>query len=154
MHLTKNNSRAFQKDLWIRCFAHVINLCVKSSLESMSTLIEKVKPFLILISPTVTYWHFQARNLVVSIRASPQRIAKFKKILQACGVQLQDVEYEEDELLCAEEHIIDHDLLSIWDFPTRWNSTFFILKRALKLSNALDEIAKNHDLRKNEIQAN
>ena len=42
VHLTKNNSRPFEKERWIRCFAHVINLCVRSALECMFTLIEKV----------------------------------------------------------------------------------------------------------------
>ena len=35
-------SRPFTKDRWVRCFAHIINLCVKSALEPMSQLIDKL----------------------------------------------------------------------------------------------------------------
>ena len=63
----------------------------------------------------------QLQNLVVSIRASQQRIAKFKKILRDCGVQLSDVEYEDGELRFAEGVIIHNDVLPIMDYPTRWN---------------------------------
>jgi hypothetical protein len=96
----------------------------------------------------------QLRSLVVSIRASPLRIEKFKEILLEGGVQLSDVEYEEAELLCAEGVIIDNDLLPIMDCPTRWSSTYFFLKRSLKMRTALDEIAKDQDLRKHKVQGN
>ena len=33
----------FEKDQWIRCFAHVVNLAVQDSLEPMMPLFEKVK---------------------------------------------------------------------------------------------------------------
>lgn len=43
------------------------------------------------------------------------------------------------------------DLLPILDCPTRWSSTYFFLKRALKLRYPIDEIAKDQELRKNEL---
>ena len=42
IRLTKNNSKPFHKDRWIRCFAHILNFCVKSALECMAALINKV----------------------------------------------------------------------------------------------------------------
>ncbi len=43
--MTKDSSRPFKKDNWIRCFAHVINPCVKSCLDVMGVLVQKVTPF-------------------------------------------------------------------------------------------------------------
>lgn len=45
-----------------------------------------------------------------------------------------------------------NDLLPILDCPTHWSSTYFFLKRALKLRYPIDEIAKDQDLRKNELK--
>lgn len=96
--------------------------------------------------------YLQLRNLVTSIRASPKRIQKFKKILKDLCIELNDLEYEREELFAAGEDIINSDLLPILDCPTRWSSTYFFLKRALKLQAAINEIAKDQDLRKNELQ--
>lgn len=43
IHLTKNNSQPFNKDMWIRCFAYVLNICVQTILEIISELLQKVK---------------------------------------------------------------------------------------------------------------
>lgn len=45
---TKDTSRPFNKDSWIRCFAHIINLCVKCALENMFALLQKVKKKIII----------------------------------------------------------------------------------------------------------
>ncbi|KZS01068.1 Zinc finger protein [Daphnia magna] len=118
VHLTKNNSQPLDKDMWIRCFAHVLNICL--------------------------------RDLVSSIRASPQRIKKFKNILKLYG--LNNEEYEEEEIVFAEGSVISNDLLPILDCKTRWSSAFYFVKRAVKLRRAIDEIAKDADLRRNEME--
>lgn len=88
-------------------------------------------------------------HLVTSIPAWPQRIEKFKKILKT--LRLQNEDCEEEEMLSTEGIVITQDLLSILDCKTRWNSGYFFVKRSLKLRVAIDEIAKDKDLRKYEL---
>ncbi|KZS03598.1 Uncharacterized protein APZ42_033644 [Daphnia magna] len=134
IYLSRNTYRPFKKEYWIRCFAHVINLCVKSALDVMRVLLQKL------------------RDLVVGIRSSPQRIEKFKRIAKYCEVEDEELDYEEDEKLFLDGGLIPTDLLPILDCPTRWSSTYFFLKRALKIKNALNEIAKEQELRMYELQ--
>ena len=61
------------------------------------------------------------------------------------------MEYEEEESM-FEGTIITEDFLPIMDYPERWSSTYFFLKRGLKLRPAIDDIAEDQDLRKNKIQ--
>ena len=64
-----------------------------------------------------------------------------------------DLDYEEEKLISQDGVAIEtNDLLPILDCPTHWSFTFFFLKRALKLRYPIDEIAKDQDLRKNELQ--
>ncbi|KAI9560793.1 hypothetical protein GHT06_011745 [Daphnia sinensis] len=130
-YLSINTSRPFKKDYWFRCFIHVINLCVKCAVEVMFELLQKL------------------RNLIVQIRASPQRIQKFKTIANEC--RLENLDYEEDEIFCFEGAIIPDDLLPVLDCPKRWSSTYFFLKRGLKLRPALDKIAEDKELCKNSL---
>lgn len=73
--------------------------------------------------------------------------------VQGCGLEDNDLEYEEEELLVLEKGTIisSSDLLPIMDCPARWSSTYFFLKRAIKLRPALDEMAKDDDLGKKEL---
>ncbi|XP_057371912.1 uncharacterized protein LOC130692850 [Daphnia carinata] len=128
-YLSSNTSRPFKKDYWFRCFTQVINLCVKCAVEEMFALLQKL------------------RDLVVEIRAFPQRIQKFKTIVNECG--LENLEYEEDEVFCFEGAIIPDDILPVLDCPKRWSSTYFFLKRGLKLRPAFDKIAEDQELSKN-----
>ena len=43
VYLTENSSQPFDKDMWIRCFAHVLNICVQTILEIISELLQKVQ---------------------------------------------------------------------------------------------------------------
>ncbi|XP_045029823.1 uncharacterized protein LOC123472419 [Daphnia magna] len=64
------------------------------------------------------------------------------------------LQYEEEEVLLSTLNgvVITGDLLPILDDQTRWSSTYYFLKRSLRLKNAINEIAKDWDLRKNELQ--
>lgn len=62
------------------------------------------------------------------------------------------LEYEEDETFNFSDVVIPTDLLPIMDCPSRWNSTYFFLKRVLKLRHPLNENAKEHELRKYEME--
>ena len=85
INLTKNLCLPFTKVRWIRCFAHILNLCMQSSLAVMSPFIDKVMMFEYLrwfnnwVFETARHGGQQLRELVTSIRASSQRIQKFKK---------------------------------------------------------------------------
>jgi hypothetical protein len=41
--LTKDSSQPFDKGLWVRCFAYVMNICVQTILGTVSILLQKVK---------------------------------------------------------------------------------------------------------------
>ncbi|KAK4006654.1 hypothetical protein OUZ56_011812 [Daphnia magna] len=86
---SKNRSQPFDKDMWIRWFPHVMNICVHKMLEIISGLLQKLR---------------------------------------------------------------DNDPLPILDCKTRWSSAFYFVKRAVKLRRAIDEIAKDTDLRRNEME--
>jgi hypothetical protein len=43
VRLTRDCDTPFDKDMWIRCFAHVLNICVKKILEVIDELLQKVK---------------------------------------------------------------------------------------------------------------
>ena len=45
INLTKNLCLPFTKVRWIRCFAHILNLCMQSALAVMSSFIDKVMMF-------------------------------------------------------------------------------------------------------------
>uniref|UniRef100_A0A0P6EU04 Zinc finger protein n=1 Tax=Daphnia magna TaxID=35525 RepID=A0A0P6EU04_9CRUS len=128
-YLSIDTSRPFKKDYWFRCFIHVINLCVKCAVEVMFELLQKLRDF------------------IVEIRASPQRIQKFKTVVTEC--ELESLDYEEDEIFCFEGAIIPDDLLPVLDCPKRWSSTYFFLKRGLRLKPAFDKIAEDQEFRKN-----
>ncbi|XP_045028216.1 uncharacterized protein LOC116922130 [Daphnia magna] len=134
IYLTRNTSRPFKREKWIRCFAHVINLTVKSALNEMTVLIQTL------------------HDLVVAIRSSPQRIQKFKSIFKKCIFGTSDLLYEEDELFSSDGGVVPQDLLPILDCPTLWSSTYFFLKRGFKVRYAIDKIAMDVELRKNELQ--
>ncbi|EFX79622.1 hypothetical protein DAPPUDRAFT_244801 [Daphnia pulex] len=69
------------------------------------------------------------RDLVTSIRASPQRIQKFKKILKSFG--LQNEAYEPGEIVASTDGaVITGDLLPILDVKTRWSSAYYFVKRS------------------------
>ncbi|XP_057373479.1 uncharacterized protein LOC130694417 [Daphnia carinata] len=131
---TKDNSHPFNKDSWIRCFAHIINLCVKCALEDMFVLLQKL------------------RDLIVAIRASLERVQQFKEILKECEFELSELDYEEDELFSFDGAVITDDLLPFLDCREQWSSTYFFLKRGLKLRRAIDEIAKDQELCQNELK--
>ena len=78
----------------------------------------------------------------------------FKEILKDCGFDDNDLEYEEEELTVLEKGsiIARSDLLPIMDDGSKqWSSTYFFLKRAIRLQNAIDETAKDDDLRKHQL---
>ncbi|KAK4005814.1 hypothetical protein OUZ56_010938 [Daphnia magna] len=58
----------------------------------------------------------------------------------------------EEEIVFAEGSCFTNDLLPILDCKTRWSSAFYFVKRAVKLRRAINEIAKDADLRRNEIE--
>ena len=64
---------------------------------------------------------------------------------------MNNEDYEEEELLANEGTVISTDLLPILDCKTRWSAGHFFVKRAVKLRKAIDEIAQDKDLRKNEL---
>ena len=43
VELTKDGPNPFDRDMWIRCFAHVLNICVQKILEVICILLQKVK---------------------------------------------------------------------------------------------------------------
>ena len=59
----------------------------------------------------------QLRKLVAKIRASPQRRDAFSKRCERVGIQSKGL---------------------ILDVRTRWNSTFYMMERAVELCKALD----------------
>ncbi|KZS05614.1 Uncharacterized protein APZ42_031149 [Daphnia magna] len=119
---SRNTYRPFKKEYWIRCFAHVINLCVKSTLDVMRVLLQKL------------------RDLVVGIKSSPQWIEKIQRIAKYYEVEDEELDYEEDEKFFLDGGLIPTDLLPILDCPTSYSSTYFFLKRALKIKNAQQEL--------------
>lgn len=89
------------KHFHVRCMAHILNLIVKDGLKYQNIHVD-------CIEKAVRY-----------IRASTQRIAKFKNCIKDCGLETK-------RFLCG-------------DTPTRWNSTFEMLKSALELRDAFFE---------------
>ena len=74
----------------------------------------------------------------------------FQKKLKDCGFDDEELQYEGEELIAAQEET-QPDLLPIMDCPTRWISTYTLLKRAIKLRRAIDDIATDSGLRKHEL---
>ncbi|KAK4021791.1 hypothetical protein OUZ56_003700 [Daphnia magna] len=66
------------------------------------------------------------RNLVTSMRVSPKRIPKSKKILMDLNLSNSKLQYEEEEVLLSTLNrvVITGDLLPILDVQTRWSSTY------------------------------
>jgi hypothetical protein len=77
-----------------------MNFCVQEILKQVSELLR------------------QLCELFIAIRASPQRIQKFKKVF--ADFKMNGSNYEEVELAASvEEMVIPNDLLPILDCPTR-----------------------------------
>jgi hypothetical protein len=73
-------------------------------------------------------------NIVVFIRRSPQRMEEFKA-------------FQNGEL-----STVGHQLMVIGDNQTRWNSTFNLLKRALRLSDQVNFfVSRNRELAEDEL---
>lgn len=100
---------------------------------------------------TIFISHQQLRDLINSIRASRRRIQKFKNVLESCGLHDEEYQEEEEEMAFPEGSVIAHDLLPILDHTSQWSSTYYFLRRAVKLRPAIDEIAKEADLQRNEM---
>ncbi|XP_040986114.1 zinc finger BED domain-containing protein RICESLEEPER 2-like isoform X1 [Juglans microcarpa x Juglans regia] len=86
----------------IRCFAHIINLIVVEGLKEIDDSITRV------------------RSIVRYVRASPQRLAKFKAITEQLQIGCSS-------MLCL-------------DVPTRWNSTYIMLDVAQKYQRAFEQM--------------
>ncbi|XP_042945622.1 zinc finger BED domain-containing protein RICESLEEPER 2-like [Carya illinoinensis] len=94
----------------IRCCAHIINLIVSEVLKEVDDSITKV------------------RNIVRYVRASPQRLGKFKAIVEQLQIPCS-------AMLCL-------------DVPTRWNSTYMMLVVAQKYERAFQRMeVEDGDLR-------
>lgn len=136
-----------QKDQWVRCLAHVMNLAIQSALASLKAVAADSEDEILghndeagnVISKVRRSWldtlgwpiltsFFQLRKLVVNIRASPQRREKFAR---QCTV------------------FDKKNLELIADVKTRWNSTRDMIERALLLRevrNVLTLLGKNFQL--------
>ncbi|KAG2710559.1 hypothetical protein I3760_04G033100 [Carya illinoinensis] len=86
----------------IQCFAHIINLIVAEGLKEVDDSITKV------------------RNIVQYVRASPQRLKKFRAIGEQLGISCS-------KTLCL-------------DIPTRWNSTYMMLDVAQKYQKVFERM--------------
>lgn len=115
-----------------KCFAHIFNLCVQDILKLLCSTADIFEPSLEIDEPddedTVEEAYeetdAEAFSLVVyNIRET------FKKIRNSQSIRKQFIAF------CGAKEI-DY-LKPILDVQTRWNSTFEMLKRALKLKEAL-----------------
>ncbi|XP_042984743.1 zinc finger BED domain-containing protein RICESLEEPER 3-like [Carya illinoinensis] len=86
----------------VRCCAHILNLIVSEGLKEVDDSIIRV------------------RNIVRYVRASPQRLSKFKAIASQLGISCS-------KTLCL-------------DVPTRWNSTYLMLDVAQKYQAAFERM--------------
>ncbi|XP_042983370.1 zinc finger BED domain-containing protein RICESLEEPER 2-like [Carya illinoinensis] len=86
----------------VRCCAHIINLIVSEGLKEVDDSITKV------------------RNIMRYVRASPQRLSKFKAIAEQLQIPCS-------AMLCL-------------DVPTRWNSTYMMLAVAQKYERAFQRM--------------
>ncbi|KAG2709415.1 hypothetical protein I3760_05G238000 [Carya illinoinensis] len=86
----------------VRCCAHILNLIVSEGLKEVDDSITRV------------------RNIVRYVRASPQRLSKFKAIASQLGISCS-------KTLCL-------------DVPTRWNSTYLMLDVAQKYQAAFERM--------------
>ncbi|KAG2685647.1 hypothetical protein I3760_10G134900 [Carya illinoinensis] len=88
----------------IRCCAHIINLIVTEGLKEVDDSITKV------------------RNIVRYVRASPQRLKKFRAIEEQLGIK-------HSRTLCL-------------DVPTRWNSTYMMLDVAQRYQKVFERMER------------
>ena len=100
----------------MRCIAHVLNLVVNDGLKDMDESILKV------------------RDCVRYIRNSPQRLHRFKEIVELVGIVSQ-------KSLCL-------------DVPTRWNSTFLMLKTACIFQTAFEKYDEEESSFRNDLNDN
>lgn len=88
--------------LHMRCCAHILNLIVNEGLKENDSSIASV------------------RNAVRFVRSSPQRLAKFKELVEFSQIECK-------KLLCL-------------DVPTRWNSTYLMLDVAEKYEVVFEKL--------------
>uniref|UniRef100_T1IT56 BED-type domain-containing protein n=1 Tax=Strigamia maritima TaxID=126957 RepID=T1IT56_STRMM len=123
------NSITFTKDHHVRCFAHIMNLSVQSFLSSLLISLPINEDFELeadpedYVEPNLTNHGTiisKLRNLIKKIRVSPQ---KLQKLSEACKILSID------------------DVKPIIDVKTRWNLTFYMIQRAVRLRNAITTIS-------------
>ncbi|GBC49849.2 zinc finger BED domain-containing protein RICESLEEPER 2-like [Rhizophagus irregularis DAOM 181602=DAOM 197198] len=121
---TENRINFHHKRNHIRCIAHIMNLTVQEILKQIKA--EEAQDEDMILEEfcnsrtTHTYEMIpKLRRLIVKIRASPQRCAKFSS---QCDL------YEDVK-----------NLNLVLDVKTRWNSTYMMLKCALELQKPLHD---------------
>ena len=106
----------------VRCLAHIINLAVQENLKHVKTgEAEEENVILSELSEKSKNNNMgvisKLRKLIVKIRSLPQKREKFSRHCTDCNINNDD----------------QKSLNLILDVRTRWNSTFLMLNRALKL---------------------
>ncbi|KAF7807266.1 zinc finger BED domain-containing protein RICESLEEPER 2-like [Senna tora] len=91
----------------VRCCGHILNLVVNNGLKDLHNSI------------------FAIRNVVRYVRSSPERLQRFKDLVQ--------------------KEKIDCKALVCLDIVTRWNSTYLMLEHALKFQKVFDRMEDDDD---------
>lgn len=100
------------------------------------------------------------RELAVAIRASPNRLSAFRDTLIRLKIECCEKEYVGEEEIghlhgngeeSEESDKIIKVLLPLRDVPTRWSSTFLMLRRAVAIRQGLDETTYHRDFMHQDI---
>ena len=114
----------------LRCVGHIINLIVKALIYGKG--VSKLERLLIGASDQVKFDLMRQKGFVGKVH----NIVKY--IMRSTG---RRKDFAENQLeACTEDELFDHaELLLIKDGGVRWNSTYFMLRRALLLRKAIDK---------------
>jgi len=114
----------------LRCAGHIINLIIKALIYGKG--VSKLKRLLISTSDQVKFDLMRQKGFMGKVH----NIVKY--IMQSAG---RRKDFAKNQLnTCIEDKLFNHaELLLIKDGGVRWNSTYFMLRRALLLRKAIDK---------------
>ncbi|KZL87315.1 transposase-like protein [Colletotrichum incanum] len=123
----------------LRCFGHILNLVSKAFLygNDADSFERQSDAYRLLQQDKQDLRHWRKKgpvgklhNIVKFIRSSPQRTQRFKKISQ------EEAGHHPEDFLLSKETPREVEL--ILDNATRWNSTYLMIERAIRLQDEVD----------------
>ncbi|KAF4473657.1 putative AC9 transposase [Colletotrichum fructicola Nara gc5] len=133
----------------IRCFGHILNLVSKALFGKDSESFERQSDAYVLLQQDeadLKHWRKagpigKLHNIVKFVRASPQRTQRFKNLSR----EISEGSGQSSDILLSQQTFREVELIQ--DNATRWNSTYLMIERAIRLKDEVDGFCSSQSVK-------